>query len=218
MTLLFVLLARLAGTGMFDASLATRSADLTALSPCSRDWRLPRVCSLADTIVPVNVAWPWAARWLHRGLIALVVVSLLAYLGVPGAADLRRFAVVVGSAGITAYLVHRGRFGAQAARVLAPSAAVFALVALAAAASSHRNPGQFRRAPDMPAALRRPARSCWRSRWSRARASPCCRSRGAMQPARRSFRRCRPSAPRIRASSIWISPETTFTCRAKPRP
>ncbi len=148
-TLLFVLLARLAGTGMFDSSLATRVGGPYGLIALFAGLALASGIRLADTIVPVNVAWPWAARWLHRGLIALVVVSLLAYLGVPGAADLVDFAVVVGSAGITAYLVHRGRFGAQVARVLAPSAAVFALVALAAAGSSMGILGNSAVAPDV---------------------------------------------------------------------
>ena len=148
-TLLFVLLARLAGTGMFDASIATRVGGPYGLIALFAGLALASGIKLADTIVPVNVAWPWAARWLHRGLIALVVVSLLAYLGVPGATDLIDFAVVLGSAGITVYLVHRGRFGAQVARVLAPSAAVFALVTLAAAASSVGILGNSAVAPDI---------------------------------------------------------------------
>jgi len=148
-TLLFVLLARLAGTGMFDASIATRVGGPYGLIALFAGLALVSGAKLADTIVPVNVAWPWAARWLHRGLIALIVVSLLAYLGVPGATDLIDFAVVLGSAGITAYLVHRGRFGAQVARVLAPSAAVFALVTLAAAASSVGVLGNSAVAPDI---------------------------------------------------------------------
>ena len=148
-TLLFVLLARLAATGMFDASLATRVGGPYGLIALFSGLALAAGMRLADTIVPVSVAWPSSARWLHRGLIALVVVSLLAYLGVPGATDVVDAAIVIGSAVITAYLVHRGRYGAQVARVLAPSAAVFALVALAAALSSTGALGSPAVAPDI---------------------------------------------------------------------
>ncbi len=83
---------------------------------------------LTDIIVPIVEMWPWAGRWFRRSLYGLVGLSLFAYLGVPGAADLIDGLVVFGTAAITAYLVHRGRYGAKAARVMAPSAAVFALV------------------------------------------------------------------------------------------
>jgi diguanylate cyclase (GGDEF)-like protein/PAS domain S-box-containing protein len=56
---------------------------------------------------------------------------------------------VLGSAAITAYLVHRGRHGARAARVIAPAAAVFALVALAAAVSALGLLGETTIAPDI---------------------------------------------------------------------
>jgi diguanylate cyclase (GGDEF)-like protein/PAS domain S-box-containing protein len=149
LTLLFVLLARLAATGMFDASLATRVGGPYGLIAMFSGLALAAGMRLADTIVPVSVAWPSSARWLHRGLIALVVISLLAYLGLPGATDAIDCAIVIGTAGITAYLVHRGRYGAQVARVLAPSAAVFALVALAAALTATGALGSPAVAPDI---------------------------------------------------------------------
>ncbi|MBV9044337.1 MAG: GGDEF and EAL domain-containing protein [Alphaproteobacteria bacterium] len=50
--------------------------------------------------------------------------------------------VVIGSLAVAAYLVYRGRLGAQAARVAAPSALVFALVALASVAATLNNTGE----------------------------------------------------------------------------
>jgi diguanylate cyclase (GGDEF)-like protein/PAS domain S-box-containing protein len=149
LTLFCVLLARLSATGMFDASLATRVGGPYGLVALFSGLALVAGARLADTIVPVSVAWPSSSRWLHRGLIALVIVSLLAYLGVPGATDAVDAAIVIGSAAITAYLVHRGRYGAQVARVLAPSAAVFALVTLAAALSAAGVLGSPSIAPDI---------------------------------------------------------------------
>jgi len=148
-TLLLVLLTRLAGTGMFDKSLATHVGGpygLTAFFSCLA---LVAGARLADTIVPVETAWPWVSRRLNGGVIGLVVLAVLAYLGIPAATDLAYAAVILGTAGITAYLVHRGRFGSQAARVLAPSAAVFALVALAAMLSSMGFLGDTTVAPDI---------------------------------------------------------------------
>jgi diguanylate cyclase (GGDEF)-like protein/PAS domain S-box-containing protein len=72
-------------------------------------------------------------RWI---LIGLVVLSAFAVVGAPGAMLLTDLAVVTGAALIAAYLVHQGLSGAQAARVAAPSAVVFALVATTAALSS----------------------------------------------------------------------------------
>jgi diguanylate cyclase (GGDEF)-like protein/PAS domain S-box-containing protein len=149
LTLLFVLLARLAATGMFDKSLATRVGGPYGLTAMFAGLALACGMTLADVIVPVEEIWPWAQRGLRIGLGAVVGVALAAYLGVPGAAVLTDTLVVFGSAGITAYLVHRGRYGAQAARVVSPSAAVFALVALAAAITTLGGMGSSAVAPDV---------------------------------------------------------------------
>jgi diguanylate cyclase (GGDEF)-like protein/PAS domain S-box-containing protein len=148
-TLILILLTRLAGTGMFDRSLATHVGGpygLTAFLSCLA---LVGGIRLADTIVPVDGLWPRAQRWLNWVVIGLVALAVLAYLGIPAATDLSYVAVIFGSAGITAYLVHRGRFGSQPARVLAPSAAVFALVSVAAMLSSLGFLGDTTIAPDI---------------------------------------------------------------------
>jgi diguanylate cyclase (GGDEF)-like protein/PAS domain S-box-containing protein len=148
-TLLFVLLARLAGTGMFDASLATHVGGPYGLTALFAGLALVSGARLADTIVPIGAAWPWAVRWLRWGTVAICVLSGLAYVGAPAATLAIYVLVVIGTAAITAYLVHRGRYGSQPARVLAPSAAVFALVTLAAAMTSLGILGSTTAAPDI---------------------------------------------------------------------
>ncbi|MBV9991017.1 MAG: GGDEF and EAL domain-containing protein [Alphaproteobacteria bacterium] len=148
-TLTLVLLARLAGTGMFDASLATHVGGPYGLTALFAGLALAAGMRLADTIVPVEGAWPWAVRWFHWGVIAIGILAILAYLGVPTATVLIDVLVVFGSAAITVYLVHRGRYGSQTARVIAPSSAVFALVTLAAMVTSLGGLGNTTMAPDI---------------------------------------------------------------------
>jgi len=148
-TLLFVLLARLSGTGMFDASLVTHIGGPYGLTALFAGFALASGLRLADTIVPVGAVWPWAVRWLRWGMIAICLLAALAYVGAPTATLVVFILVVFGSGGITTYLVHRGRNGSQPARVLAPSAAVFALVTLAAAMTSLGLLGSTTAAPDI---------------------------------------------------------------------
>lgn len=149
LTLLLILLTRLTGTGMFDRSLATNIGGPYGLTAFFAGLALVSGIRLADTLVPVDGAWRSAGRWLDRAVIALTGLSILSYLGIPAATDLTYALVTLGTAAITAYLVHRGRSGSQPARVLAPSAAVFALVAFAAALSSMGMLGDTTVAPDI---------------------------------------------------------------------
>ncbi len=149
LTLLLILLTRLAGTGMFDRSLATYVGGPYGLTALFAGLALVSGIRLADNVAPIDGMWRWAGRWLDRGVIGVIGLSILAYLGIPGATDFVYALVVVGTAAITAYLVHRGRFGWQPARVLAPSAAVFALVALASTLSSIGVLGDTTVAPDI---------------------------------------------------------------------
>jgi diguanylate cyclase (GGDEF)-like protein/PAS domain S-box-containing protein len=148
-TLVLVLLARLAGTGMFDKSLATHVGGPYGLTAFFSGLALAAGARLANHLVPIASLWPWAERWFYWGVILLVVLSLFAYLGAPGATVFTYVCVVVGTAAITAYLVHRGRYGARAARVIAPSAVVFALVSVAATLSALGVLGDTAVAPDV---------------------------------------------------------------------
>ncbi len=135
-TLFAVFLARLSATGMFDANIATAVGGPYGLSAMFAGLALAAGMRLVDTVLPVVEIWPWAKRYTGWAIYGVVAVSLLAYLGVPAATLLVQTAVLFGSGAIAAYLVHRGRSGERIARTAAPTATVFALVALAAAAAS----------------------------------------------------------------------------------
>jgi len=136
LTLFMLLWSWLAGTGMFDASLATAIGGPYGLSAFLTALALAAGARLADSIVPVREVLP-AYRWHFRiALYVLCAMGALAYVGVPGAALLADIAIVPGSAAIAVYLIICGRRGMRAAQVIAPSAAAFALVALAAAVTS----------------------------------------------------------------------------------
>jgi diguanylate cyclase (GGDEF)-like protein/PAS domain S-box-containing protein len=132
-TLFFVFLARLAATGMFDASLATPIGGPYGLTALLIGLSLASAGRFADAVAPVRELWPRREALFHWSLVGVVVLSALAYLGLPLATVATDVVVLAGTALIATYLVHRGRLGSQAARVASPSAAVFALVALAAA-------------------------------------------------------------------------------------
>jgi diguanylate cyclase (GGDEF)-like protein len=132
-TLLAIFLSRLASSGVFDSVGATIIGGPYGLSAMLAGLSLAAGSCLTDTIAPLGYIWTSGAQWLRRIQSVLVTVSLLAFIGVPGAMLTTEIAVVIGTAAIVAYLVHCGRLGNQAARVAAPSAAVFALVEGAAA-------------------------------------------------------------------------------------
>ncbi|MGD0142789.1 MAG: EAL domain-containing protein [Rhizomicrobium sp.] len=150
LTLSLVFLTRLGETGMFDAGWATVVGGPYGFSAMLAGLAVAAGIRLADTIAPIENLWPNRRRWFDRGLVAFLGISVLAFLGFPGAALLTGIAVVVGTASIAAYLVHSGRLGQQAARVAAPSAAVFALVTAAAAIATL---GGFQDNPAAPAII-----------------------------------------------------------------
>jgi diguanylate cyclase (GGDEF)-like protein len=134
--LLAVFLARLSTSGMLDTSIATSVGGPYGLAALFAGLALAAGVKLVDTVLPIDELSPWARPWLRWGLYGLLALSLLSYLGVPGAMLLVEAAVLFGTSGLAAYLVHRGRLGSPSARTAAPTATVFALVALAAAAAS----------------------------------------------------------------------------------
>jgi diguanylate cyclase (GGDEF)-like protein len=144
-----VLLSRLAATGMFDASLATRVGGPYGLTAAFAGLALAAGARLANAAAPVTGLWPRAGRPFHLGVLGLAVISALAYLGAPAATDLTYLCVVLGSGALAAYLVHCGGRGVRAARMLAPSATVFALVTLAGTLSTLGLLGETTLAPDI---------------------------------------------------------------------
>ncbi len=133
LTLLMIFLVRISATGMFDMGWTTAVGGPYGLTALIEGLALVCAIRFADTIVPYQSVWPRARRLQRAVLLGIVLLSIFAFLGVPAAALLVNILVVVGATAIAAWLVHRGRLGAQAARVAAPAAAVFALVTAAAA-------------------------------------------------------------------------------------
>ena len=148
--LLAVLLGRISTTGMLDSGWITAVGGPYGLQAMFAGLALVAGARLADIVAPVERAFPWAAQYFRWGLLGVTGLSLLAFVGFPGATLLLDPVVIFGTAGVAAYLVHEGRGGVQSARVIAPSAAVFALVALAGAIAAV---GGFRDNPLAPAMI-----------------------------------------------------------------
>ncbi len=128
-----VFVAHLSSTGMFDAGWMAAVGGPYGATALFAGLALAAAFRLTDAIAPVEQLWRWAKGRVRQLVWGLVALSVLAFLGLPGATALLDVVLVAGSAAITAYLVHRGRLGSQPARVVAPSAAIFALVMAAAA-------------------------------------------------------------------------------------
>ena len=141
-TLTLVLLERLSETGLFDGSIATAVGGPYGLMAMLAGFSVAAGAALADAIVPLHDLWPQHVRNFRLALYGICAIAIAAYLGIPAAAVLTDSIVVAGSVAVAAYLMYRGRFGAQAARVAAPSAMVFALVALASVAATLNNTGE----------------------------------------------------------------------------
>ena len=133
LTLMMLLLSWLSGTGMFDANIATRIGGPYGLSAFLTALALVAGARLADAIIPLRDTWPKQEKNFHYAIYGLAGLGVLAYLGLPAATLLTDIAIVLGSILVAAYLIYCGRIGHKAAQVIAPSAAAFALVAVAAA-------------------------------------------------------------------------------------
>lgn len=134
--LIFVFLARLQGAELLDAGWMTAVGGPYGLSAMLAGLGLSAAFRLTDLVAPFDQWRAGAARWRRWPPFILIGISLAAFLGVPFATVLTNGLVVSGAALLSAYLVHRGLQGSRAARVIAPSAAVFALVLAAQAAAA----------------------------------------------------------------------------------
>ncbi|HUB85244.1 MAG TPA: sensor domain-containing diguanylate cyclase, partial [Rhizomicrobium sp.] len=130
--LVAIFFTELAGSGMFSTGWIAVGGPY-GFSALMLALTLAAGLKLVDLIAPFGEVFPKAPvyrRWTYRAVPAL---GALAFLGLPGAVLAVQIVVVVGSALMTVYLIRRGLTGTQAARVVAPAAAVFSLVAFAAA-------------------------------------------------------------------------------------
>jgi len=141
LTLVLVLLERLAETGLFDGSLATGVGGPFGLIAMFAAFALAAGAGLADAIVPISEIWPRDGRWLRHAQGVIVLLAIFAYIGIPGAVVLSDTLVLLGSFAIAGYLLYRSRLGSQAAKVAVPSALVFAFVTLATALSMFSGAG-----------------------------------------------------------------------------
>ena len=133
LTLLLLLLSWLSGTGMFDASLATRIGGPYGLSALLTALALAAGARLANAIIPVRDTWPRYEKHFHRSRLWPDRLGRAGLSGIAGRhlADRHRHRAGQHRRGGLSGLC--GRHGHKAAQVIAPSAAAFALVALAAA-------------------------------------------------------------------------------------
>ncbi|HSZ73842.1 MAG TPA: GGDEF and EAL domain-containing protein [Rhizomicrobium sp.] len=131
-----ILFQRLSTTGIFDASLATGIGGPYGLSAMIACFALVAGLRLTDMLVPLKDTWPLPDRALEWTLRGLSVLALVSFLGLPGAALAADVCVLLGTITIAYHLVARGRAGARAARIAAPNAVVFALVAIASAVAA----------------------------------------------------------------------------------
>jgi len=136
LTLALLLWSWLAGTGMFDASLATHIGGPFGLTAFLTALTLAAGARLADAIIPVAETWPRREKKFRIALYGLCGLGGLAWLGVPGATLLTDVLIVAGSTAVAAYLFLCGKRGMKAAQVILPAATAFALVALAASLTS----------------------------------------------------------------------------------
>ncbi|MGH6827499.1 MAG: putative bifunctional diguanylate cyclase/phosphodiesterase [Rhizomicrobium sp.] len=146
-TLFMLLWSWLAGTGMFDSSLATSLGGPYGLAAFLTALALAAGAGLADSIVPVREVMPRHRDHFRMTLYLLCGLGLASYLGIPGATALTDILIVPGSAAIALYLIVCGKRGMRAAQVIAPGAAAFALVAVAAAVTSLGALGETLTAP-----------------------------------------------------------------------
>lgn len=123
----------LATVGLFDAGWSTVVGGPQGFLAMALGLTLAAAICLVEEVAPLSDLWPWAEKYRRWGLIILVALSAFAFIGLPAAAMLINVLVVFGAAALAVYLVRRGMGGVRAARVLAPSASVFALVTLVAA-------------------------------------------------------------------------------------
>ncbi|HSZ11051.1 MAG TPA: hypothetical protein VK759_02675, partial [Rhizomicrobium sp.] len=131
-----ILFQRLSTTGIFDASLATGIGGPYGLSAMIACFALVAGLRLTDMLVPLKDTWPLPDRTLEWVLRGLAILALASFLGLPGAALAADVCVLLGTITIAYHLVARGRAGVRAARIAAPNAVVFALVAIASAVAA----------------------------------------------------------------------------------
>jgi diguanylate cyclase (GGDEF)-like protein len=128
-----VLIAQLTVTGIFDQSGLTALGGPYSLFALALALAMGAAIRLVDYVAPFEAFYPRAAQWRDHAALAVVVIGVAAYTGLPFAGSLIRLLAIAGAAAAAGYLAHCGRIGIASARRLAPAATIFALVTTAAA-------------------------------------------------------------------------------------
>src|SRR5262245_8947400 len=123
-----VVVGEFSRTGFFDASWLTAYSGPYALSAFALSVGLACGIWLVDYVVAFSAFSPRLARLRDGVAIAILLIGVAAFAGLPFAAVTVRGLAVVGAAAAAAYLAHCGRLGISGARRLAPAATIFALV------------------------------------------------------------------------------------------
>ncbi|MEA2825524.1 MAG: hypothetical protein QOF03_2006 [Alphaproteobacteria bacterium] len=128
-----ILIAQLTVAGIFDSSGLTALGGPYSLFALALALAMGAAIRLVDYVAPFEAFYPRAAHWRDHAALAVVVIGVAAYSGLPFAGLLIRILAIAGAAAAAGYLAHCGRIGIASARRLAPAVTIFALVTAAAA-------------------------------------------------------------------------------------
>jgi len=149
LSLLAMLMARLGAIGVFDGSIVTAVGGPFGLTAMFGGLAMAASIRFVNMVVPVGEVFPQVARQLDRGLIGLLILSGLAYIGLPGVTVLVNVTLFVVPIVLFVYLIYRDRLGSKPARVLQPAAGLFAMSAVATAFAALGGFGASSLVPDI---------------------------------------------------------------------
>jgi diguanylate cyclase (GGDEF)-like protein len=127
-----VVIGELSRTGFFDSSWLTAFAGPYALSAFALSVGLACGIWLVDYVARFETFSPLMGLLRDWIAIAILLMGVAAFVGIPYAGVMVRALAVIGSAAAAFYLAHCGHLGVSGARRLAPAATIFALVSAAA--------------------------------------------------------------------------------------
>ena len=102
-----IFFTRLADTGVFDAGWSTAVGGPYGISAAIAGLALAAGLRLTDVVVPVDDFLPDGRRWFSWAVRAVVALSILAFLGLPGAAFLSEFVADAKKSGLVARLIEK---------------------------------------------------------------------------------------------------------------
>ncbi len=144
-----MLLTRFAALGVFDGSIVTSVGGPYGLTAALGGLALASGIRFIDLIEPLGDIWPVGGRWLGKAVLGLLILSGLAYIGLPGATVLTDFLLFAAPPAMFVYLLIRQRYGSRTSRVLQPAVGLFALVSIATAFAALGGFGSTALVPDL---------------------------------------------------------------------